>query len=351
MKRKKMVKQQAQMEKMKLGVLMGIHRLSFGVVFLVCMAICVPGIAYQQETIRQPGQGSVSRYEYTQIHMGVQVKILFYAPNQAIALRASDAAFARFADIDSKMSDYRKDSELMRLCARAGGPPVRVSSDLFLVIQRALEVANRSNGALDVTVGPYVRLWRKARLSHVLPAESMLRNASKLVGWKKVRLYPSHHAVQLKVKGMQLDLGGIAKGYADDCAMMVLKQHGIKSALIEAGGDIVMSNPPPGADGWKIDVLNADSNRDEKTLTLSRCAISTSGDTEQFILFGKKRYSHIVNPRTGIGLTDRIAATIIAHDGLTSDSLSTAVSVLGSKRGMKLVHSYPGARAIIRYIK
>jgi len=294
---------------------------------------------------------SLTRYQYTQLHMGVQVRIVVYAADESTAARACEAAFRRFAELEDVMSDYRPSSELMRLCAQAGGPPVPVSKELLFVLQRALEMSRRSEGAFDVTVGPYVALWRKARKTGRFPSEGERKQAAALVGWEKVRLDPKGRTARLTVPGMKLDLGGIAKGYAGDCAQEVLKQHGITRALVEAGGDIVVSGPPPGSRGWQVEIANAGPGAGRRTVTLANAAISSSGDTEQYVEFQGRRYSHIVDPRTGLGLTDRIAVTIIAPDGITSDSLSTAVSVLGPEKGKRLVRMFPGASASIRRAK
>lgn len=179
-----------------------------------------------------------------------------------------------------------------------------------------------------------------------MPTE--LEEARQCVGWQKLRLDPVKRTVQLLAPGMRLDLGGIAKGYADDCAIAVLKQHGIQSALVEAGGDIVVSNAPPGEKGWLIEIENAVPGRD--SLTLANAAISTSGDTVQFLDYGGKRYSHVVDPRTGLGLTEHYAATVIAPNGITSDALSTALTVLNPIRGEALRKQYPGVTAYIRRV-
>ncbi|HLK56474.1 MAG TPA: FAD:protein FMN transferase [Chthonomonadaceae bacterium] len=295
---------------------------------------------------------NLTRFEYKEYHMGVDVRMVVYAPDQATAERACAAAFERFAELDTIMSDYRADSELMRLCDKAGGPPVPISRDLFIVLQRSQEVAQRSEGAFDVTCGPIVRLWRQARKTHLLPAPEEIEHARSLVGWQKLRLDPRKRTAQLLVLGMKLDLGAIGKGYADDCAQKALKQYGITRALVEAGGDMVVTDPPPGREGWKIEVPNARTTSDAPILLFSNIAISTSGDTEQFVEIGGKRYSHVVDPRTGQALTDRIEVTLTARDGLTSDSLSTAVgvvsSVSGVEKGQALVKTYRGAKAYIR---
>ncbi|MDW8290933.1 MAG: FAD:protein FMN transferase [Armatimonadota bacterium] len=297
----------------------------------------------------RPGEARLHRYQYSQMAMGVQVTITLYAPDQATAERACAAALERIAEIEQIASDYRPDSELMRLCAQAGGAPVRVSEELFTLLQRAQALAQRTGGAFDITVGPYVQLWRRARRTGQFPTGEELREARGRVGYDKIVLDEQERTVRLLVPGMRLDLGGIAKGYALDCALRVLQQHGIHHALLEAGGDIVAGLAPPGTAGWRIRVENAAPER--QWVYLARGAISSSGDTEQYVEHEGKRYSHIVDPRTGWGLTTRVAATVIARDGITSDSLATALCVLGKQEGMRLIRAMPGVRAYIREVK
>lgn len=286
------------------------------------------------------------RYEYSQVAMGVRARIIAYASSEGQAERACKAAFDRIACIEDVMSDYRPTSELTRLCGQAGGSPVVVSPELFYVLTKSQDLARRSNGAFDVTVGPLVKLWREARKSGTLPGKDEIEAARKLVGWGKVTLDGKRRTVRLAVPGMKLDLGGIAKGYACDEAIKALKQYGITSAMVEMGGDIVVSGPPPECTGWSVDIPNADSNH--RRQVLSNVAVSSSGDVSQYVEIGGKRYSHIVDPRTGLGLTDRIAVTVIAPNGITSDGLSTAISVLGAAKGGALAKTYPKTRAYIR---
>lgn len=291
-----------------------------------------------------------TRFTFTQYHMGVDARLALYAPDRAAAEHAGTAAFARIAALDSIMSDYRRDSELMRLCTQAGGGAVPVSPELFAVLQRAEAVSRDSHGAFDVTVGPLVALWRAARKSGTLPDPAALEAARKKVGWQQIHLDLKARTVRLAVSGMKLDLGGIAKGYAADAAQRVLKAHGITRALVELGGDIVVSAPPPGADGWTIRVPNAGDDSGPADLKFANCAISTSGDTEQFAVIGGRHYSHVVDPRTGQALTSRVQVTLTAPDGLTSDPLATAVSVLGREARDGLLAAYPGSRAYIRVL-
>jgi len=285
--------------------------------------------------------------------MGVDARIVVYARSEKVAQDACAAAFERIAQLDSMMSDYRKDSELNRLCDNAGGPPVQVSPELFKVFQRAEEVSRRSDGAFDITVGPLVQLWRAARKSGVLPTQAQIYAARALAGWQKVHLNRRDRSVRLEVARMRLDLGGIAKGYADDEAQKVLKAHGISRALVEMGGDIVVSDPPPGEKGWFVRVPNAMTGRpgapeQPVDMALANCAISSSGDTEQFVVIGGKRYSHIVDPRTGWALTSRVQVSVIAKDGFTSDPLTKAVTMLDTSARARFLTAYRGVKTYVR---
>ena len=289
------------------------------------------------------------RYEFREPHMGTEFKIILYTPDEPSANAASRAAFQRIAQLDAMLSDYRADSELMQLCAKAGGPPVPVSEELFSVLARAQDLAKRCDGSFDVTVGPLVRLWRRARRQHQLPDAERLARARELVGYQLVRLDDKHRTVQLLKPGMQLDLGGIAKGYAADEATGVLKRRGVTRSLVAASGDIVVTSPPPGEPGWTIGVapLDGADKPPSDYLLLRDAAVSTSGDAEQFVELDGKRYSHIVDPKTGLALTDRVQVTVVAPNGVTADSLATAASVLGPDRGMKLVESSPDVAGLI----
>ena len=291
----------------------------------------------------------LTRFEFTQPHMGTLFRIVCYARDAVAAERASSAAFDRIAELDHIMSDYSPNSELTLLCQQSGGPPTKVSEDLFYVLSRSQKMARLSEGAFDVTVGPLVRLWRRARRRQELPDPTRLAQALELVGVDKLRLDEKSRTVQLLRKGMVLDLGGIAKGYAADEALKLLDQHGIDKALVAAGGDIAVSGSPPGSDGWNIGIAPLESRETPPTryLRLRHAAVSTSGDAEQFVEIGGKRYSHIVDPKTGLGLIGHSSVTVVAPKGIASDSLATAVSVLGPKRGLELIDSMEGTAALI----
>ncbi len=282
--------------------------------------------------------------------MGIDARMVVYAPDRARAERACTAAFKRIAELDSIMSDYRPTSELMQLCAKSGGSAVPVSADLFKVLRRAEEISRKSNGAFDVTAGPLIGLWRKARKTGHLPEQAEIDLARRLVGYQMVKLSDADRSVKLAVSGMKLDLGGIAKGYAGDQAQRVLKRHGIQRALVELGGDIVVSGPPPGTKGWTIRVPNAGDDQGPADLLFANQAISSSGDTEQFVVIGGVQYSHVVDPRTGKALTQRVQSTVIAKDGLTTDPLSTVLTVLDEAGRTRLTRAYPKVRTYLRVL-
>src|SRR5581483_5266405 len=242
------------------------------------------------------------RYTFSEPQMGTLFKVVLYAPDAATAKKAAAAAFARVAALNRIMSDYLPDSELMRLCKQAGGPPVEVSAELFEILQQAEKFSEMTGGAFDVTVSPVVRLWRRARRTRQLPKPEELQKALALVDFHKLRLDPNGRKVQLLLAGMLLDLGSIAKGYAADAALAVLRQHGITQALVAAGGDIAVGEAPPDAPAWKVGIapLKDPSAPPTHYLLLTNAGVSTAGDAEQYVEIDGKRYSHIIDPKTGV---------------------------------------------------
>lgn len=282
----------------------------------------------------------LQRFAYEKAEMGVPFRVTLYAADAASAKAAADAAFARIAQLNATLSDYDPDSELSRLSRTSGqGRAVPVSRDLWRVLERAQSLAVRTDGAFDVTCGPLVNAWRRARRKRELPSDVLLAEMRARVGYGKMRLDPAAQSVELLVPEMRLDCGAIAKGYAVDKALAVLKSRGIDSALVAGSGDIAASDAPPGQAGWRIEVaaLDAPGAPPPQVVLLKDRAIATSGDAFQYVEIAGVRYSHIVDPRTGLGLTDHSLVTVLAPDCLTADSLATAVSVLGPERGMKLI--------------
>jgi len=210
------------------------------------------------------------------------------------------------------------------------------------VLAASRKLAEETDGAFDVTLGPVIRLWRQARRDQRLPDPAALREAAAHCGYRKLHLDAGRHTVMLDEPGMQLDLGGIAKGYAADAALEVLAGLGIHRALVAASGDLAFGEPPPGQRGWKIGLDSPSC-----TLELANAAVSTSGDEEQHLDAGGRRYSHIIDPATSMGLASPITVTIVARRGVDADALATAVSVLGAERGLAFLEARPGVAARI----
>jgi thiamine biosynthesis lipoprotein len=289
---------------------------------------------------------SLTRFEFTQPQMGLPFRIVLYAPNQSSAESAAAAAFARIKQLNDILSDYDSESELSQLSRTAGQDrAVKVGADLWFVLQRSQVLTEQSHGAFDVTVGPVVNLWRKARREKKLPDPARLTEARAAVGYQHLQLDAQHHTAKLVVPGMRLDLGGIAKGFALDEAIKILRARGNGRALVTGGGDMAAGDPPPGKTGWRIEIapLDVANAPPKKFVSLKRAALATSGDLFQRLEIDGKRYSHIIDPHTGIGLTDHSLVTVIARDGITADGLATAVSVLGPINGIKLIEATPGA--------
>lgn len=287
-----------------------------------------------------PGSNAQRRYEFTEIHMGLPVRVVLYAQDEAHARRAGGAAFARVAVLDQMMSDYRPDSEVRGL--EGNGRSFRaVSRDLFRVLALAVEVAQRTDGAFDPTVGPLTVLWREARKVGRLPEAAALAAARQRVGWTLLELDRRRQRVRLKKDGMRLDLGGIAKGYILQAALKTLGDHGVRVALVESGGDLVVGEAPPGRAGWRIEVGAAAADVSRRAAALVREAFATSGPAAQGVQIDDRRYSHIVDPRTGMALTSPTTVSVIAKDAALADALATALTVLGPEGAVRVRAAYP----------
>jgi thiamine biosynthesis lipoprotein len=292
---------------------------------------------------------ALTRFEYTQPHMGTTVRIVLYAAAGPEAERAAAAAFARIAELDATLSDYRPDSELSRLTRDAVGSPVKVSRDLFRVLDAAQGLAARTDGAFDITVGPLTRLWRRARRQVELPAPGELAAARALSRYTLLKIDPKARTASVARAGMRLDPGGIAKGFAADEALATLRGSGVERALVAVGGDLAIGHAPPGHTGWQVTLTGpgAADTAPGSPILVHDAGVSTSGDAEQWVEISGQRYSHIVNPKTGLGLTGHRSVTVVAGDAMTSDMLATAVSVLGPDDGLRLVDDTPGVAALI----
>lgn len=286
---------------------------------------------------------SLRRMEESRKCMGTTLRVVIHAPAELTGRMALERAFARAEQLNGILSDYQDSSELMRLCAKAGGPPVAVSRELFSILESAQELSRLTDGAFDATIGPVTRLWRLARKSKRLPDPAELSAARALVGYRMMELNPADRSVKLAKAGMRIDLGGIAKGFTADEILDQLRREDLPRSLVSLGGDVTCGDPPPGSKGWQVAIIPLPGTISEPpTMTLHNRSISTSGDLEQFLEIDGKRYSHIVDARTGIGLTNQAMATVIAPRGIDADRLTKLGLMLPWERAVGLVARRPG---------
>jgi len=282
----------------------------------------------------------LQKFVYEAPKMGTQFKLVFYAEDSAQAKAAEVAAFALIDSLNLIMSDYVSDSELMRLAATAGeGRWVQVSKPLWEVLQASQAANHMSHGAFDVASGNLTRLWRRAVKTGQLPTAERLATAKAQSGSEFMLMDAQEQAVQLTRAGLRLDLGGIAKGYTADAVLALLAAMGIEQALIDAGGDITVGAAPPGEQAWKVLVPPLDSLSEPLTLRLSHSAVATSGDLYQFLEKDGKRYSHLINPKTGEALTESRQVTVVTSNGTQADWLASAFSVMDSAAAWHLADS------------
>jgi thiamine biosynthesis lipoprotein len=282
------------------------------------------------------------RREFVAPHMGTLWRMVFFEDDPERAAAARTAAWARLTELNGRLSDYLDDSELSRLSrdGRVASP----SDDLKRVLTVARRMAELTGGAFDVTVGPLVRLWRRARQERRLPEPADVASAVALVDWRAVEI--NDDAALFRTSGGRLDLGGIGKGFAQDEVLRLLRErHGLEAVLIDAGGGVSVGAPPPGQSGWGASVEPGLDDAPPQVLELCRQSMATSGDARQFVEIDGVRYSHIVDPRTGLGLTRRVQASVVAGEGATADALATAFCVMEEDGVRRFLKSQPIAEA------
>jgi len=289
------------------------------------------------------GEAIPMRYEYEQMHMGTLFRIVLYSSDALAAQEAARRAFFRIEQLEAVMSSYREDSELRAVQQHAFDSPQVLSPDLYAVLDRSLQLSRIMGGAFDITVRPFVLMWRRARDEGVLPAKNLLSRESQRVGFDLILLNPRTQSLRFRVPRVELDLGGIGKGYAADEALAVLNECQLPSALVYAGGDIRVGAPPPGRKGWSVAL--GEGVKQGREMSLKDCAIASSGDAYQFVEIEGIRYSHIIDPRTGLGVVGLRKATVIAPEATTADALATALSILGPEEGFRRISSLDGVSA------
>lgn len=286
----------------------------------------------------------------TRVHrflMGTSMTIEVSGVDPAARADAIEEAFAAMAEVDRLMSHYRSDSDITRVNREAATHPVPVSPAVFSVLAAAEDVSRASRGAFDVTVGPLMKLWGFFQKQPHVPSDAELAAVRPLVNHTQVLLDAAAQTVRFARPGMQVDLGGIAKGFAVELAGGVLKRRGL-SGFIDAGGNQYFVGTPVGKPRWQVGIEDPDHRGALLgVLKVDGGAVSTSGGYHNFFEANGVRYGHLLDPRT-LRPSDRsLSVTIVSRDATLADALTKPVFLLGPVEGLALAESFPGTRALI----
>lgn len=278
-------------------------------------------------------------YKDSRIMMGTYVSVI--SPDQ----RAAKIVFDEIKRIESLLSKYIPASEISILNNTG---KVKASAETIFVVKKAQGFSRSSEGAFDITVGPLVDLWGFTNRDYRIPQAQEIQDRLKVIGSNKIIVNEEENMIQLPFQGMKVDVGGIAKGFAVDRAVKKLKEQGITSCLIALAGDIYCLGKKFGSP-WRVAIRNPRAQGTIGSVALEDKAISTSGDYEQYFIRDKRRYSHIIDPRTGYPAQSSIVSvTVLAQDCLTADALATTIFVLGKEKGTEFAKKFSGVKVIIK---
>jgi len=294
------------------------------------------------------GEGTLHRWEYVEMVMASPVRMVLYSKEESVARSSARAAFDRMHEIDSALSDWLPSSESNRL-EEASPEWMVISSDLRHALQSSASAWESTDGAFDPTIGPVVELWRETRSSGRLPSRATLDAARERVDFTAVEL--EGDSARITRSGVELDFGGIGKGIALDAAAMILRENEIDRHLIDFDGEILVGDAPPGMQAWRVSIQPI-SGEAPLVLAVERVSIATSGALHQFVEIDGTRYSHVIDPRTGMGTTDARQVTVISRKSAAlADVLATAGCVLDVRAFEKLVRDNPGDSAVVASVK
>lgn len=298
-------------------------------VFLIILSL----LALSQIVLQ--GQ-QLERYESINYKMGTTWKIIIYTTDQPTAEEAFEAGWTRVDELNQIFSDYEAMSEATSLSHTSGSDTwVEVSEDMWAVLSFSKNLSELTDGAFDVTIGPLSKLWRRAIRQQEYPKQEYLAKAQSSVGYKLFDYDTHQKRVKLLKSDMQLDFGGIAKGYTVDAVYQTLEQLGIEHMLIDGGGDMRASKDKPDGDRWLVKL-----GAQQDSFFLSDQSIATSGDKFKHLNFEGKRYAHIINPQASAGVENMKNVTALAPDCMTADALASAISVVGQVKGEELIKHY-----------
>jgi len=278
--------------------------------------------------------------------MGTRGTITIYGLPTEAAETAAKKAIHEMHRIESVMSTWKEDSEISRVNRDAQNRPVKISSELFLLLNKTIMFSKMTSGAFDVTAMPVVKMWGFQGGEPKLPSDQEMFDTLLKVGWRKMILDAADTSITL-YGGATIDLAGIGKGYAVDRCVSILRDHRVESALVDLGGNMFAIGAPPGREAWSIGIRDPeDPSGVIGKLLISNEAVATSGNYENYVIIDGERYGHIVDPRTGRTVDHLLGVTVVAASATASDALSTGLFVLGPEKSMAVMETAPGIRAI-----
>lgn len=295
-----------------------------------------------------PAAAEVVRYEESRVSMACTYTIVVYGDAAQPLKRIVSAALDEVDRIDRLMSHYRQDSPLSRINRESAIAPVKVEPELFDFIKECLRFSRESDGAFDITVGPLMKAWGFFHGEGRMPREAELSDARNKIGYQRVIMNEEAKTVRFGRAGVELDLGGIAKGYAVDRAVNILKQQGIERALVSAGGSTIYGlGSPPEDNGWEVEIQDPiDHKKSVAVVRLKNRALSVSGSYEKFFEVDGVRYSHIMNPRTARPVQNVLSVAVMTGNGTTGDALDNVFYVLGVEESRTFLQRYPATEVL-----
>ncbi|MFZ3091637.1 MAG: FAD:protein FMN transferase [Nitrospirota bacterium] len=309
---------------------------------ILFLSLCV--FSLTSSSVSEAGEAI---YKKSQRLMGTEMEITVVSADEKKAHKAIDAAFEEISRIERMMSTYMPDSQISIINKSAGEKPVKSGSELIGLVKRAVEYAGMTDGGFNIAVGPLIRLWKIADGGDI-PDKDEINRAQGLINYKDIIIDEKQGTIFLRKKGMSIDLGGIAKGYASDRAKAVLKQQGVTSGIAAVAGDINAFGRKMDGSKWRIGIEHPrKKGAFIGVIELQDEAVSTSGDYERFFIKDGRRYHHIIDPKTGEPSDKCQSVTVIAKEGTATDALSTGIFIMGPEKGIELVERLPNIGAVI----
>ena len=302
-----------------------------------------------EATAQRRTPGYETAYRETHAAMGTIFTLYIYSANERQADALAQEAFDEVDRVEQLLSNYRPSSELSRINANAAAGPVVTDPETFEFLRTSLEWSARTDGAFDITVGRLMKAWGFFRAQGHVPDAAELAQTGKEIGWRKVQLNTRSRTVRFTAPGLELDPGGIGKGYVVDRMVARLRAQHVSAALISAGSSTIYGiGAPPGSNGWKVQVPDPnDKLRPLSTVTLRDTSLSTSGCTQKYFILGAHRYCHIMDPHTLRPVEGMRQTTVIDPSATDSDALSASLFVLGPAGSERLLRTVPQASALL----